>query len=142
MPTTDCGMLFKLITDTIEKEGNNHLRAHNMTLSQLRYISYIYEAPQDRIPLKQLEAFFGVSQPTVAGVVSRMVKKGFLLLEQSQEDPRAKTVCLTPMGQSFAQEAETTKAATENALLAPLSPEERILFWDMLKRVNHGLNGT
>lgn len=142
MPNSDCGMLIKLLADDIEKQANNNLRKNGLTLSQLRFMSYIYEHDSDQVPLKEIETYFKVAQPTVAGIMARMVKKGLVIMEPSPVNARAKTVSLTETGRTTYQLAEQSRQETESRLLRSLSDEEQRTFWTLLKKVNNGLEDT
>lgn len=139
---TDCGMLIKQISDHIAKDANNALRSDDLTLSQLRCIEYMYSRVNDKIPLKDIEAHFHITQPTVAGIMSRLTKKGLVQMEVSESNARAKNVRLTEKGMLVFQMAEQSRDETENTLLMPLSQEERKQFYELLNKVNNGLRNV
>ncbi len=139
---TDCGMLIKQISDHIAKDANNALRSDDLTLSQLRCMEYMYHRVNDKIPLKDIEAHFQIAQSTVAGIMSRLDKKGLIQMEVSESNARAKNVCLTDKGISVFQRAEQRKDKTEDVLLMPLSQAERRQFYELLKKVNDGLKNV
>ena len=142
MKKTECGLLIKQISDHISKTANNELRADNLTLSQLRCLEYIYESPRDKIPLKEIEAHFHISQPTLAGIVARLTQKGLLITEISEVNARAKTASLTPKGNELFQTFDERREIMENRLLDSLSEEEKIDFYNLLKKVNNGLKNV
>ena len=39
----DCGILLKQICDKLETSANNELKNSGLTLSQVRYLKYLYE---------------------------------------------------------------------------------------------------
>lgn len=142
MNKTECGLLIKQISDHISKTANNELRADNLTLSQLRCLEYIYESPKDKIPLKEIEAHFHISQPTLAGIIARLTQKGLLITEISEANARAKTASLTPMGNGLFHTFDERRETMENRLLASLSEEEKVDFYNLLKKVNNGLKNV
>ena len=135
----DCGMLLKQICDKLETGANNELKNSGLTLSQVRYLEYLFERHPAKIHLKELEAAFEVKQPTVVGIISRLEKKGLVCTEQSTEDSRAKTVCMTELGYQNACQAGRHREAMEQQILAPLSGQERIEFQKLLMLVNEHL---
>lgn len=137
--SVDCGMLFKQIVDSITKRSNNELRKNNLTLSQIRYLSFIYEYPFEKVSLKVIENHFDVAQPTVAGIMARMVKKDLVFMEQDVSDSRAKTVSLTDKGVAIYLESVQSRDDTEALLLSPLTEAEQLIFRDMLNRINNRL---
>ena len=139
MNKTECGLLIKQISDHISKSANNALRADNLTLSQLRCLEYIHGSMKDKIPLKEIEAHFHISQPTLAGIVARLTQKGLVITEASDKNPRAKTVSVTPEGKALFLKSDERREKMEDSLLAALSGEERTAFYEMLKKVYSGL---
>jgi DNA-binding MarR family transcriptional regulator len=122
--TEDIGMLLKQINDTLAAEANNELRSNGMTISQIRFIGYMYESGEERTAMKELEKQFQVSQPTVAGIVSRMEKKGLVRILQNPEDARAKDVTLTALGKSVYEAGGKHKEKMEKSLVSGLSGQE------------------
>ena len=55
-----------------------------------------------KLTQKQIAVNFGMQKQTVHTVVSALQKKGYLLLEPSEEDKREKRIVLTESGQEYA----------------------------------------
>ena len=142
MNKTECGLLIKQISDHLSKSANNALRADNLTLSQLRCLEYIHENTKEKIPLKEIEAHFQISQPTLAGIIARLTQKGLVITEVSDINPRAKTVSITPEGKELFLKSDERREEMENILLASLSDEEKTAFYEMLKKVYNGLKNV
>ena len=142
MQRTECGLLIKQISDQISKAANNELRADNLTLSQLRCLEYIHESPKDKVPLKEIEAHFHISQPTLAGIISRLCQKKLIMTETSEINPRAKTTSLTSAGKELFLSFDERRDTMESFLLASLTDEEKELFYELLKKVNNGLKNV
>lgn len=132
---SECGILIKQINDNIARLANNELRQNNLTLSQLRYLEYIYTNKDTPVPFKDLEKHFEVSQPTVAGILRRLENKKLVKTKQSESGGKAKTVCLTNRGIALYESAEARRLETEIYLLSPLKDDERIVFQDTLVKV-------
>lgn len=131
----DCGLLIKNIDLCLAKKANNSLIDDDITLSQLRFLSYLYEKDGYTASLKEMERFYDVSQPTVAGMMKRLERKGLVSTSPDPRDRRAKNATLTARGKNLLKHQETFHCMTQNTLLEPLAPEERIAFMDMLQRV-------
>ena len=142
MNKTECGLMIKMISDHISKSANNALRADNLTLSQLRCLEYIHGNTKERIPLKEIEAHFQISQPTLAGIMARLTQKGLVITEVSDKNSRAKTVSMTPEGKAIFLKSDERREEMENILLAALSDEEKAEFYRMLKKVYNGLKNV
>lgn len=137
--STDCGMLVKLISDSIARISNNELRENGLTLSQLRYMEYLYAHPDAPIPFKELETYFAVSQPTVAGIIRRLEGKGLILTQASECGGKARTAVLTDKGKQQYEAAEVRRSETETRLLAPLDGSDKERFHAMLQEIYRNL---
>lgn len=133
--STDCGMLVKLISDSIARRSNNELRGNDLTLSQLRYLEYLYARPDAPTPFKELETHFQVSQPTAAGIIRRLESKGLILTRASECGGKARTALLTEMGKQQYEAAEARRSEMESLLLAPLDDADKDRFHTMLQEV-------
>ena len=142
MQKTECGLLIKQISDQISKTSNNELREDNITLSQLRCLEYIHENPKEKIPLKEIEAHFHISQPTLAGLISRLCQKGLVVTETSEINSRAKTVNLTHLGKDLFLKYDERRDLMEDSLLDALTDTEKQTFYELLLKVHNGLKNV
>ncbi|MEA4912104.1 MAG: MarR family transcriptional regulator [Oscillospiraceae bacterium] len=136
---SDCGMLVKLISDSIARISNNELRENDLTLSQLRYLEYLYAHPYAPTPFKELETHFQVSQPTAAGIIRRLESKGLILTQASECGGKARTAALTQRGKQLYEVAEARRSETETLLLAPLEETDKERFYAMLQKIYRNL---
>lgn len=139
---SECGILIKQINDSIARLANNELRQNNLTLSQLRYLEYIYAHEGTPVLFKEVERHFKVSQPTAAGILRRLESKKLIKTNQSENGGKSKTVCLTDSGKALYESAEARRIKTEINLLSPLKEDERITFQEMLAKVLEHLKET
>lgn len=135
MYQTDCGFLIKKIADDISKDANHALKDQDITISQLRFLEYLLG--KNCVELKDAERFFGVSQPTIAGITARLIKKDMIVLAQSHG--RAKTAALTPKGISVLTEAMKHRDQTEARLFSGLEPEEVSELRRLLVKISHSI---
>ena len=77
-PIAGYGWYIKRIDNALEKEANQNLQALNLTMQQNRVLILLAHAPAHTLSLKALEEHFSAAQSTVAGLVSRLEKKGTL----------------------------------------------------------------
>lgn len=138
----DCGILIKQINDCLARRANNDLRTSGATLSQIRFMEYIWQKGNNSVPFKEFEAQFKVAQPTVVGIIHRMEKNGLVIIEASDVNGKAKTVRLSAKGLQFHEEAEQHKEEAENMLTAPLTKDERIVLIQLLQKINNGLKDS
>lgn len=133
------GSLFKQVHDSIEKRANNSLRATGLTMMQLGVLMALGSAEGGELPMKELEKRFGVSQPTMFGITSRLRQKGLVELLTAPNDRRMRLAHVTPAGLSCLHDAETHIWETENLLLKGFSPDETELCRSFLIRILNNL---
>ncbi|MGI6230718.1 MAG: MarR family winged helix-turn-helix transcriptional regulator [Tractidigestivibacter sp.] len=128
-------MLIKQINDRVSRLFNNQVRDADLTLSQIRYLTFLYEHGGSLVPFREIQEHFGVSQPTVTGILKRLMVKRLVFSETGAEGGRSKSYGLTQKGVMQLKSAEAARNAQEEQLLSPLSEAERAAFQDMLTRI-------
>lgn len=131
----DCGLLIKNIDHSLARKANESLSDDDITFSQLRFIAYINETEGKKASMKEMERYYNVTQPTVAGIMKRLERKGLVMMTTDPKDRRAKAVYLTDAGYEILERQEKFRQGIQEILLSPLSPQERELFMDMLERI-------
>ncbi len=123
MMKNDVGYLIKSINDKMTVKVDAELKQYNLTMSQCRVFTYL-GSRGGQATQKEIEVFLDVAHPTVVGIVSRMKQNGYVTCWTS-EDKRNKNVKLTPRAEAIDSEMQKKVQASEEMLLAPLSPENR-----------------
>ena len=100
-----CGRLLKQIHDGLEKQANNDLRTHDLTMAQVSVLMLLNDADKETLTLKEIEKALHVAQSTSAGIVSRLEQKGFVESFGDAEDKRIKLVRITQTGRQCCGEA-------------------------------------
>ena len=77
----------------------------------------------------------GIDRSTLAEMVRRMLEKGLLSRERTEEDQRANSVAISPAGRKALRAARTSADRAEKALLDSLPPTERQKFVKLLAQV-------
>ena len=77
----------------------------------------------------------GIDRSTLAEMVRRMLEKGLLSRERTEEDQRANSVAISAVGRKALRAARTASDRAEKALLDPLPPTERQRFVKLLAMV-------
>lgn len=135
----DCGFYIKHINDALQRDGNNALRAKELTLTQLMVLLQLEDALDHELSLKELEKRLQVAQSTAAGIIVRLAQKGFVDGFGSPEDRRVKMVRITEAGLECCADAQYHMKQSEEHLLAPLTETERMMFAVLLKKVSDSL---
>lgn len=130
-----CGPLIKQISNEMQRNANNYMRAQGLTIVQFEALLELDCTPEKQLPLKELERRLHVAQSTTAGIVSRLEQKGFVEGLSDAGDKRVKVVRITPAGMKIIQLSEHNMIRAEDALLAGLTETERGIFLTLLKKI-------
>ena len=130
-----CGALLKLIHDIMEKNANNVLREQDLTISQSGVLVLLDEKEGKTASFKDLEKEFGVSQPTMVGILNRLVQKGLVEVLTDSEDKRIRKAHLTQKGADKCKEGYKHMNSAEEQLLKSLTNNEKKEFNRLLLKV-------
>ena len=130
-----CGALLKQIHDIMEKNANNVLREQDLTISQSGVLVLLDEKEEKTASFKELEKDFGVSQPTMAGIINRLVQKDFVEVLTDLEDKRIRKAHLTQKGVDKCKEGYKHMNSAEEQLLKSLTDDEKKEFNRLLSKV-------
>lgn len=134
-PVAGYGWFIKRIDNALEKEANGNLQALNLTMQQNRALILLAHAEGMTLSLKALEERFCAAQSTVAGLVSRLEKKGLVEALSDPSDRRVKLVRLTEEGVRLHEASRRMVVASEERLTALLSQEEKEALLTCLRKV-------
>lgn len=126
----------------MEKVVNSTLQEHDITISQWHYLNYLYSRGGEHIHLKDIENYFGVSQPTVVGILKRMTAKGYLYLEKADYSANSKAATLTETGKQICEYGLAKKKFVDELLIQPLNEDERVVFGELLIKIYEGIKDT
>ena len=129
------GWFIKHIDNALEKEVNQHLQSLNLTMQQHRALVTLVRAENQTLSLKALEERFGAAQSTVAGLISRLEKKGLVEAVNDPADKRVKLARLTEEGRRLCSISRQNVMDSEARLTRLLSPEEKELLLHCLRKV-------
>jgi DNA-binding MarR family transcriptional regulator len=82
-----------------------------------------------------LGAQVGIDRTNAADVVERLAERGLVLREKSLRDRRMMLARLTAEGEALTRDMHGSMQRAQSRLLAPLPPDERPVFLDMLERL-------
>lgn len=130
-----CGTLLKQIHDILEKNANNVLREQDLTISQSGVLVLLDEKEGKTASFKELEKDFGVSQPTMVGILNRLVQKDLVEVLTDSEDKRIRKAHLTQKGADKCKEGYKHMNSAEEQLLKSLTNNEKKEFNRLLLKV-------
>lgn len=131
MKKKSIGGMIKYISDKVRQKADNNLKDHNVTLSQVRVLNFLWRE-NGSCSQKQIEDFLQVSHPTVVGLVSRMEQSGYIQTSISPDDKRNKIVTVTDSGMSLACELCRYMEDIDKRMLVGLTDEQQAQLADML----------
>ena len=92
-----------------------------------------------RCPMSALARGLQVSLPTVSGIVSRLVRAGYIRRHGQPEDRRQVLVELAPKAEAFFRDFEAIIRRRWEEALAPLEPGELAAFHDVMTKIRERL---
>lgn len=134
-PIAGYGWFIKRIDNALAKEANSNLQALNLTMQQNRVLIQLAHAEEHTLSLKALEEHFGAAQSTVAGLVSRLERKGLIEALSDPADRRIKLARLTKEGMRLNALSRQQVVDSEERLTSLLSEEEKEQLLTCLKKV-------
>lgn len=134
-----CGTLLKQINDIMEKNANNALRGQDLTISQSGVLVLLDEKEEKTATFKELEKEFGVSQPTMVGLLSRLEQKHLVEILADPDDKRIRRARLTKKGEEKCKEGYKHMKSAEDLLLGDLTAEEKSEFINLLLKIRNSL---
>lgn len=84
---------------------------------------------------KALAQLAAVEQPTMANTLARMERDGLVMRTPDPNDRRSAQVALTPLGRERAEAAFRSAIEVNQIATDALKPEERAVFYDMMRRI-------
>lgn len=134
-PIAGYGWYIKRIGNALAKEAAHNMQSHALTMQQAHALVTLMRAPEGSMTLKELENQFCAAQSTVAGLVTRLEKKGLVEGYPDPEDRRVKRVRLTEAGKAMNQTCRQDVVNSEKRLVSLLSEEERAQLLSLLSKV-------
>lgn len=134
-----CGALLKQINDVMEKNANNALRGQDLTISQSGVLVLLDGKLEKTATFKELEKEFGVSQPTMVGILSRLEQKKLVEILIDPGDKRIRLAHLTQRGADKCTEGYKHMKSAEELLLNGLTDTEKQEFLRLLIKIRSSI---
>ena len=111
----------------------NEISANELTKQQFTHLAALEH--NDGASQTALVEITGIDRSTLAEMVRRMLDRGLLSRERTEEDQRANSVIISPVGRKALRLARTASDRAEKALLEALPSSERPRFVRLLAQV-------
>lgn len=135
------GPLFRMLHSYTSQAISNALEKMDLTSAQGHIMGYLAHSKTPPCS-RDIEEAFGLSHPTVSGLLSRMEKKGFIEFRPDEQDRRCKRIYMLPKGTECNETIRQTIQETERQLVAGFSPEEQAQFTAFLERALSNMGFT
>lgn len=125
--------LMNRITQRYNQMQMDDLRELGLSVSKMRALTSL--AVKGPLTINELCVHSVVEQPTMSRTVDAMEQEGLVKREVSEEDQRVRMVSLTTEGREMFERFWPAMDRTSDTLSEVLSPDEKLLMLDMLKRI-------
>ncbi len=112
--------------------GIFHQEMQALNLTPVQYAALRTVHSQPGIDQRTLARQIALDTSTTAGVVDRLEARGLLQRSLSTEDKRVRLLTLTPEGSELLHQAQPGVLRAQELTLAPLSPQQRQAFMELL----------
>lgn len=109
----------------------------NLGLTPIQWSALLTALQRPGLDQSTLSREIYIDTSTVAGVLDRLESRGLLQRKASPEDRRLRLLYVTEEGQALLKDANIAVLDTQEWLLEPLTPNDRALFMDLMRRVLH-----
>ncbi len=135
------GPRLRVLLSMIDRQISASLEDMDLTCSQGHVLGFVMHQQTMPCP-RDVEEAFGLSHPTVSGLLSRLERKDFLELIPDEHDRRCKRIRLLPKGRECMDRLHDGIRKTEETMVADFTPEEKALLFQFLDRAIRNLGGS
>lgn len=132
------GQQFKILNTYLEQILNREVTQMELTSAQSHVIGYLTHVPEPPCA-RDLEEYFGLSHPTVSGMLSRMEAKGFIQFRPDEKDRRIKRIYLLERGKACSVRTQAVIRDNEQLIVEGFTAEEIAQFDAFLDRAIENL---
>ena len=112
----------------------------DLTPVQSRVMGFLAHR-QDPACAKDVETEFGLTHPTVSGILSRLEKKGFIEFRPDSADRRCKRIYVLEKGNEHIDQIRRIIQENEERIVQGFSEEEKMQFAAFLDRAIRNMGG-
>lgn len=127
------GFLVRLLDTRVNVLYEQLTAQNDITPRQFGVLLTLYQ--RDTLTLTELAKLIRVDRSTLGEMINRMVERSLITKRDNGNDRRSAEVLLTNAGKTVLLEIVAGAAQLQNALLAPLPPEDRASFMRCMKLV-------
>ena len=123
------------VTRLLNKTQDEKLTQYGITSTQARLLEYINQQLKQKHSICQtdLVKLTKLKAPSVADIILRLKREGFIIQIKEAKDGRIKQLCITSKGTALIDEMAIIFKETEHQLLNGMSNSEKELLKNLLK---------
>ena len=111
----------------------------DLTSTQSHILRYLSENEDKVIYPKDIERRFGLTHPTVSGVLQRLEAKQYIVCSADPDDRRCKRVSLTDEARQYLQEIARFFSSLEQTITRGMTDDEVRLLQRLLEQASENL---
>ncbi len=119
------GKLIKELNTSLENNFNKYFKKYKLTSSQMDILMFLFSNEDKIVNQRDIENYLGLTNPTIAGTLFRLEKKGFIRRKRGLEDKRYKEIYLTEKSRKLKYVIFEYIKNNDNKMFADISKEEK-----------------
>lgn len=119
------GKLIKQLHIALENNFNKFSKKYKLTSSQMDILIFLLHNENKIANQRDIENFLSLSNPTIAGTLLRLEKKGFIIRKISSKDKRYKEIYLTDKSRELKDIIFKYIRDNDNKMFSNMSEEEK-----------------
>ena len=119
------GKLIKQLHIALENNFNKFSKKYKLTSSQMDILIFLLHNENKIVNQRDIENFLILSNPTIAGTLLRLEKKGFIIRKISSKDKRYKEIYLTDKSRELKDIIFKYIRDNDNKMFSNMSEEEK-----------------
>lgn len=119
------GKLIKKLHIALENNFNKFSKKYKLTSSQMDILIFLLHNENKIVNQRDIENFLSLSNPTIAGTLLRLEKKGFIIRKISSKDKRYKEIYLTDKSRELKDIIFKYIRDNDNKMFSNMSEEEK-----------------
>lgn len=135
MSADKVAILIKKTALVIEKLSNHVLAPYELTHTQYKILMLLCREPDRLLRQIDIETHFGMTNPTVTGILQNLEKKGLIRRIPNPDDKRSKLLTLTEQTLAMKEELCALGESIERQITANLSEDESLQLIELLKKI-------
>ena len=125
------------VSSQMRRDYSESLRELNLYVGQDNLLFRLWVG--DGITQMQLCEHLKCEPPTVTNMVKSMEQNGFIYRKRDERDARVMRIFLTDKGRELEKPVESKWREQQEKLLQSISPEERLILRELMKRMERNL---